>query len=107
MRTEGLAANAGKLMSPLTEACSPAALSRMMGDMVSMARRGSTRLLQLALFVFIVVVNAIPALAQVEYSVHFEMEKPKYLLGARFLLSGIARPPALWLSITTRSHASG
>jgi hypothetical protein len=51
----------------------------MMGDMVSTARRGATRTLQLVLFLLIAGVTS--TFAQVDYSVHFEMEKPKYLLG--------------------------
>ena len=54
-------------------------------------RRGSWRgaanrtdargLLQLALFVLAVGTGLPPVFAQVDYSVHFEMEKPRYLLG--------------------------
>ncbi len=53
----------------------------MMGDMISTVRRGAKRALQLGLFILITVVNSLTALAQVDYSVQFEMEKPKYLLG--------------------------
>jgi hypothetical protein len=53
----------------------------MMGDMISTLRRGATRTLQLALFLLIAGVNSSPALAQADYSVHFEMEKARYLLG--------------------------
>jgi len=42
---------------------------------------GIRRMLQLGLFFLAVGVNSAPALAQVNYSVHFEMEGPKYLLG--------------------------
>ena len=44
-----------------------------------MAWRGSWRSLQLGLIVLAASIN--PALAQVEYSVHFEMDKPQHLLG--------------------------
>jgi hypothetical protein len=39
------------------------------------------RLLGLSLLFFLSMVNSTPALAQVNYSVHFEMEKPQYMLG--------------------------
>ncbi len=52
-----------------------------MGDMISTVRRGAKRALQLGLFILITVVNSLTAHAQVDYSVQFEMEKPKYLLG--------------------------
>ena len=38
-------------------------------------------MLRLGLFLLTLGLNSIPAPAQVDYSVHFEMEKPKYLLG--------------------------
>jgi hypothetical protein len=53
----------------------------MMGDMQFTVSRTPWRILQLVLFILVAGVNAQPALAQVNYSVHFEMEKPKYLLG--------------------------
>ena len=65
----------------LTEACSTGPLSRMMGDMVSIVRRSATRTRQLALFILIVGMNAPLAVAQMDYSVHFEIEKPQYVLG--------------------------
>ena len=52
-----------------------------MGNMMSTVLRGSRRMLQLGLFFLTVGVSSMPALAQVDYSVHFEMEKPKYLQG--------------------------
>ena len=52
-----------------------------MGNMVFRLPRGGTRTLRLALFLIIAGVNTVPALAQVNYSVRFEMEKPQYLLG--------------------------
>ena len=82
MRTRRLTENTSTLVfSPFTETHAPAALSRMMGDMISAVLRGHGRMLQLGLFFLIVGMNSTPALAQVNYSVHFEMEKPKYLLG--------------------------
>src|SRR5208283_3583880 len=39
------------------------------------------RLLGPRLLFFFWMVNSIPAFAQVNYSVHFEMEKPQYMLG--------------------------
>jgi len=53
----------------------------MMGDMIFRFPRGGMRTLQLALFILAVGVGCSPALAQVDYSVHFELEKPQYLLG--------------------------
>ena len=53
----------------------------MMGNMAFSLPHGGTRTLQLALFFLITGVSSSPALAQVDYSVHFEMEKPQYLLG--------------------------
>jgi HEAT repeat protein len=53
----------------------------MMGDMISTVLRGAGRLLQLGLLLLAAGVNSTPALAQVNYSVHFEMEKPQYMLG--------------------------
>ncbi len=53
----------------------------MMGDMVVTVRRGVRRMLQLGLFLLIAGVNSPLMLAQVDYSVHFEMERPEYLLG--------------------------
>ena len=67
--------------SLLTETPIAAALSRMMGVMMLMVRRGAGRRLKLGLFLCILGAGSAPALAQVDYSVHFEMEKPKYLLG--------------------------
>src|ERR1035441_9894257 len=68
-------------LSPQNRTRSPAALSRMMGNMAFSLPHGGTRTLQLALFFLITGVSSSPALAQVDYSVHFEMEKPQYLLG--------------------------
>ncbi len=82
MRTRRLTENTSTLvLSPFTETHAPAALSRMMGDMISAVLRGHGRMLQLGLFFLAVAMNSTPALAQVNYSVHFEMEKPQYLLG--------------------------
>jgi hypothetical protein len=53
----------------------------MMGDMISTVLRGAGRVLQLGLLFFTVGMNSTPALAQVNYSVHFEMAKPEDLLG--------------------------
>src|ERR1039457_1013086 len=75
-----MAAN-GMPSSPKTESRSPAALSRMMGNMAFRLPCCGTRTLQLALFLVFVGVTSTPALAQVDYSVHFEMEKPQYLQG--------------------------
>lgn len=53
-----------------------------MGGMISAVFGEVRRIRQLdLLFLLIVGVNAAPALAQVDYSVRFEMEKPEYLLG--------------------------
>jgi len=52
-----------------------------MGGMTATVRRGAKRMLQLGLFLIIAGMNSSPVLAQVDYSVHFEMEKPEYLLG--------------------------
>ena len=49
--------------------------------MIPTVLRRPIRMLQLGLFILTVGVNSTPAVAQVNYSVHFEMEKPKYLLG--------------------------
>jgi hypothetical protein len=53
----------------------------MMGVMNPIVWRGFRRVLQLGLLSLCVGVNSLPALAQVNYSVHFEMENPKYLQG--------------------------
>lgn len=52
-----------------------------MGEMRSMVLRRAGCTLQLGLFFLAVGVNLAPAFAQVDYSVHFEMEKPNYLQG--------------------------
>ena len=52
-----------------------------MGDMIPRVLRGHGRMLQLSLFFIAVGMNSMSGLAQVNYSVHFEMEKPKFLLG--------------------------
>ena len=67
--------------SLLTEACSTAALSRKMDTMASTVLRTAMRTRQLALSSLLVGMSAAPALAQVDYSIHFEMEKPQYFLG--------------------------
>jgi len=82
MRTGRLTANTNILVfSRITETPSPAALSRMMGHMVPIVLRGPRRMLELGLLSLAVMVNCTPALAQVDYLVHFEMEKHKYILG--------------------------
>ena len=53
----------------------------MMGMMNPIVWRVFRRVPQLVLFLIVVGINSLPALAQVDYSVHFEMEKPEYLLG--------------------------
>ncbi len=53
----------------------------MMSNMIRTILRGVRRIAQLGLILFAVMMNSAPALAQVDYSVHFEMEKPQYLLG--------------------------
>ena len=74
--------NAGGLVfSPFTDTPSPAALSRMMGDMSLTIRRGGAGMLQLALFLLLFGGNAPAVFAQASYSVRVEMEKPRYLLG--------------------------
>jgi len=76
--------------SLLTEASSTAALSRKMDTMASTVLRSAMRAWQLALSLLLVGMSAAPALAQVDYSIHFEMEKPQYFLGepifCRFVL---------------------
>src|SRR5271157_2815396 len=82
MRTIALTKGGDVLeLSTATETRAPGELSRMMGDMISTARCGITRLLQLVLFLLMVGLNYVAVRAQTEYSVHFEMEKPAYLLG--------------------------
>jgi hypothetical protein len=53
----------------------------MMGDMIPMVLGGPARILRFGLLVLIMGMNSATSLAQVNYSVHFEMEKPKYFLG--------------------------
>jgi hypothetical protein len=53
----------------------------MMCGMMPMVLRRPGSMLQLSLFILTVGVHSAPALAQVSYSVHFEMEKTQYLLG--------------------------
>jgi len=52
-------------------------------------------MLQLGLILLIAGINSPPVLAQVDYSVHFEMEKPEYLLGepifCRFIIRNTGR----------------
>jgi hypothetical protein len=68
----------------------------MMGDMISMVLRRPGRMLQFGLIILTLGVSSHPALAQLDYSVHFEMEKSDYLLGepifCRFVIrnTGIA-----------------
>jgi len=87
MRTYEHAVNAGIfVLSPFTETPAPVALSRMMGDMIRTIRGNESTLSTscgrgLGLFLLAVRLSSTPALAQVDYSVHFEMEKPEYLLG--------------------------
>jgi len=60
----------------------PRLLLRRSGSSIGgLSWNGIRRMLKLGLFILIVGVNSTPALAQVNYSVHFEMEKPRYLLG--------------------------
>lgn len=59
----------------------PTALSRMMGHMDFCPWVGANRNLQAVLFFIFLGVNSSPALAQADYTVQFEMEKPQYLLG--------------------------
>ena len=53
----------------------------MMGDMISAVLRGFRRVLQLGLLVLLIGASPTVSRAQVNYSVHFEMEKSKYLQG--------------------------
>ena len=53
----------------------------MMGDMRPSARRRARITLEASLFCLIAGLSCVPAIAQVNYSVHFEMEKPTYLMG--------------------------
>ena len=52
-----------------------------MGDMVSTALLRATPTRQLALCFLVVGMSATLALAQMDYAVHFEIEKPQYLMG--------------------------
>ncbi len=53
----------------------------MMSHMISTVLRGQARMIQLGLLSLALGGNLSMALAQVDYSVHFEMEKPRYILG--------------------------
>jgi len=53
----------------------------MMGDMDFWPPVGAVRKLKWVLFLLILGMNSSPALAQADYTVRFEMEKPRYLLG--------------------------
>ena len=52
----------------------------MVGMIATVPRRAQRRL-QLSLFFLVLGLSTVPAYAQVDYSVYFEMEKPSYLLG--------------------------
>jgi hypothetical protein len=69
------------MYSLFTERRSPAILSRIMGDMVSTVLRSGAHMWQRALVALIVGMSVTTALAEVDYSVHFEMEKAQYILG--------------------------
>lgn len=56
-------------------------ISRMMGGMIVTVPRRARRVLQLSLFFLALGWGTLPDYAQVDYSVHFEMDKPSYLLG--------------------------
>jgi len=82
-----------------------------MGGMRATVRRGVGRKLQLGLFLLIAGMNSPRALAQVDYSVHFEMDKPEYLLGepifCRFVIRNTGRQAfAFRYRTPTRSLAS-
>jgi hypothetical protein len=49
--------------------------------MIKVTRRGARQAVQFGLFSLLVAVNSAPVLGQVNYSVHFEMEKASYILG--------------------------
>ncbi len=57
------------------------ALSRMMGGMICQFGRGARQRVCAGLFLIIEALTAAPARAQVDYSVHFEMEQAEYSLG--------------------------
>ncbi len=69
------------------------AVSRMMSHMIPIAPRRAARMLQLGLFFLTLGLHSTQVVAQVNYSVHFEMEKTRYLLGepifCRFVIRNV------------------